>query len=44
MQVLGQNSLERGAVSFSSGQWNLIKTFRIADMIALITKMDLIFS
>ena len=31
-------------VSFSSRQWNLIKTFQIEGMIALITKMDLIFS
>ena len=27
-------------VSFSSRQWNLIKTFQIEAMIALITKMD----
>ena len=32
------------AVSFSSSQRNLIKTFQIDGMIALITKMDLIFS
>ena len=31
-------------VSFSSCQRNLIKTFQIEGMIALITKMDLIFS
>ena len=31
-------------VSFSSCQRNLIKTSQIEDMIALITKMDLIFS
>ena len=31
-------------VSFSLCQRNLIKTFQIEDMIALITKMDLIFS
>ena len=31
-------------VSFSSCQRNLIKTFQIDGMIALITKMDLIFS
>ena len=31
-------------VSFSSCQQNLIKTFQIDGMIALITKMDLIFS
>ena len=31
-------------VSFSSCQLNLIKTFQIEDTIALITKMDLIFS
>ena len=31
-------------LSFSSCQWNLIKIFQIEDMIALITKMDLIFS
>ena len=32
------------SVSFSSCQRNLIKTFQIDGMIALITKMDLIFS
>jgi len=32
------------AVSFSSCQRNLIKTFQIEGMIALITKMTLIFS
>ena len=31
-------------VSFSSRQKNLIKTFQIEGMIALIAKMDLIFS
>ena len=31
-------------VCFSSCQWNLIKTFQIEGMIALIKKMDLIFS
>ena len=31
-------------VSFSSRQRNLIKTFQIEGMIALITKMNLIFS
>ena len=35
---------ESHSVSFSSCQWNLIKTFQIEGMIALITKMDLIFS
>ena len=30
-------------VSFSSCQRNLIKTFQIEAMIALVTKMDLIF-
>ena len=32
------------AVSFSSCQWNLIKTFQIKALVALITKMALIFS
>ena len=31
-------------VSFSSRQRNLIKTFQIEDIMALITKMNLIFS
>ena len=31
-------------ISFSSCQRNLIKTFQIEDIIALITKMALIFS
>jgi hypothetical protein len=31
-------------VSFSSCEWNLIKTFQIEAMIALITKMALVFS
>ena len=34
----------RPQVSISSCQRNLIKTFQIEDIIALITKMDLIFS
>ena len=34
----------RTVISFSSCQRNLIKTFQIEGMIALITKMDLIFS
>ena len=36
--------LYRPIVSFSSCQRNLIKTFQIDGIIALITKMDLIFS
>ena len=31
-------------VSFSSCQWNLVKTFQIEAMTALITKMALVFS
>jgi hypothetical protein len=31
-------------VNFSSCQWNLIKTFQVEDMIAMITKMTSIFS
>ena len=36
--------VKRPFVSFSSCQRNLIKTFQIEGMIALITKMTLIFS
>ena len=36
--------LRRRGVSFSSRQRNLIKTFQIKGMIALITKMHLVFS
>ena len=39
-----QNMMSVAIVSFSSCQRNLIKTFQIDGMIALITKMDLIFS
>ena len=39
-----KHKLRGTLVSFSSCQWNLIKTFQIEGMIALITKMDLIFS
>ena len=37
-------SVSPSGVSFSSCQWILIKTFQIEGMIALIIKMDLIFS
>ena len=37
-------SVSPSGVSFSSCQWILIKTFQIEGMIALITKMHLIFS
>ena len=36
--------MEKPKVSFSSCQRNLIKTFQIEGMIALITKMTFIFS
>ena len=42
--VNGGSSNEVASVSFSSCQRNLIKTFQIEGMIALITKMTLIFS
>ena len=39
-----ENSIYTPAISFSSCQQNLIKTFQIEGMIGLITKMTLIFS
>ena len=40
----GLGRIDRPLVSFSSCQRNLIKTFQIEGMIALIAKMDLISS